>query len=1414
MSVHGDWLSLVHLSGLVVSEPVLDERFPDGPLPIPGRTHNWFRRRAERYRIARQAENETGVREWIDFMLEGLLELPGQHWLKHHDVPDAGRTWLDEFEQELRADRVLTNGKDVALLVSIVPPSQGLDRRDLTPGKWKASPTTKLERLMRATENPLGLVTNGDAFRLIYAPVGLNTGHITWTSRLLIEEKVTLDAFRMLLGKELLLPEGEDSCLADMCELSLKRQGEVADQLGEQVRNGLERLIWAWDALDRESQGQLLKDVSDEQLYEMGLVVMMRLVFLLYAEERSLLPHGEVLYDQGYGLTYLWHRLQDQHRTEQARLQDTHDGWDRFLATCRMVHHGTRHPDLSLIAYGGSLFDPERFEALESEACRVSNETMYNVLKLLLFARQRRGGELQRVGYWSLGIEQLGYVYEGLLDHVAATATDVPVVKLRGAGEASLPITELESREGEDLVKFIAKETGRKPEAIEEALKTRSDADLEELKRYPPDTNRRVAPFAGVIQVREVAPPGWRYMTTGLSRRQTGAHYTPQELTERIVRVTLEPLTFEGDHGKLTQPMKVRSPREILSLKVCDPAMGSGAFLVQAVRYLGDRLVEAWDRALADAGEDAVLSMPYAEPVTDAEAQRPIPADDREEMNLWARRFVAERCIYGVDKNPLAVEMAKLSLWLTTLAKDKPFTFLDHALRCGDSLLGVDLKQLRSWSLTPGEAVMPILDTLVREAVDRAVDLRLQIQSIPVVHLEDRSRKAKLLEEADRAMDTARLAGDLLIAPVFSNLKAKKLEKLQSDLMMQFSQVASQKLQAETVREGVQSYLLEQRPFHWPLEFPEVFLEGEREGFDAFVGNPPFMGGKKISGAFGKPYREHLVSALAVGTKGHADLVAYFFLRVHSLLKQGGGFGLLATNTIAQGDTREVGLDRIMATGSRIHTAERSMPWPGAASLEVAVVHVSRGGWKGPYSLDGSTVPRVTAYLDESESQGKPFRLVQNKDKSFQGSIVLGMGFVLEPEEAQALIDKDPRNRDVLFPYLNGKDLNSRPDQSPSRWVINFHDWPIERAREYPDCFRIIEEKVKPERTRKKPNGKFVLRKPLPQRWWIYADKRPLLYHTIEPLERVLVVARVSRTLAFTFVPQDWVYNEKTVVFGSDAAWYFAILQSSVHEPWAWHYSSTLKTDLNYTPSDCFETFPFPQNLTDDQRAVLDRLGEEYHEHRRQVMLDRQLGLTKTYNLFHDPHCISGDIVKLRNLHEDMDQAVLTAYDWNDIDLGHGYHGEGKQCRFTISEEARREVLSRLLALNHEIHEREVEEGLVTKGKSGRKTKKKSKKTKESKAQGLLALPATEASSRGPETTRAPAEPRKVAEPRTQYQATDAPSQILSWLKSNPGWHGKSEVIEGSGCNPKEWLKAIKALLDEGRIEKKGQRRGTKYRAS
>ena len=535
-------------------------------------------------------------------------------------------------------------------------------------------------------------------------------------------------------------------------------------------------------------------------------------------------------------------------------------------------------------------------------------------------------------------------------------------------------------------------------------------------------------------------------------------------------------------------------------------ACGSGAFLVQACRYMSERLVEAWEDAeKRHPGVPGIT--PEGSASTGAANEQLIPRDTDERLT-YARRIVAQRCLYGVDKNPLAAEMAKLSLWLLTLAKYKPFTFLDHAIRCGDSLVGIrDIRQVQYFQLDLDQADRSLFAGPVMGLVDEAVALRKKIEALPANTVEDVRDKERLLAEAEGKTARLRCAADLLISVEFQLVSsAGEKEALHNSMAIQAGALCPE-WDAGDFRAAAKKVMNGQPTFHWPLEFPEVMLD--RGGFDAFVCNPPFMGGKKITGNLGTLYRDHLVDHLAGGQKGHADLCAYFFLRAASLLREGGQFGFLATNTIAQGDTREVGLDQLTAKGCVIPRAVPSRPWPGTASLEVAHVWLRRGRWNKPFVLDDKPVAGITPFLTEPGTvSGPPHRLAANAGKSFIGSYVLGMGFVLEPEEARQLIEKDPRNKDVLFPYLNGEDLNSRPDQSPRRWVINFFDWPIEKAMQYPDCFRIIEAKVKPERTRKKANGDFALRKPLPQKWWIYADKRPELYRTIAGMKRVLGTPR------------------------------------------------------------------------------------------------------------------------------------------------------------------------------------------------------------------------------------------------------------------------------------------------------------------
>jgi hypothetical protein len=684
-----------------------------------------------------------------------------------------------------------------------------------------------------------------------------------------------------------------------------------------------------------------------------------------------------------------------------------------------------------------------------------------------------------------------------------------------------------------------------------------------------------------------------------------------------------------------------------------------------------------------------------------------------------ALRDVVRHCIYGVDKNPLAVELCKVALWIESHAEGKPLAFLDHRIKCGDSLVGVlSLDALEDG--IPDEAFDPVagddkkiasrlkkqnrtqranksqLALEFDEGLRQIAETLSQFSEMPDDVPEQIREKERRYRELQKDPNWWRLQTlcHLWTAAFFAEFTRENLQRIPTSATL-FNFMRSQ----GAVRGDVIGYAWElaqkHRFFHWELEFPEVFKQG---GFDVVLGNPPFLGGLKISGTLGDKYRQYLEVAFAP-FKGTADLCSAFYRHAFNLLKPGGRMGMVATNTIGQGDTRESGLAVIVKEGGKITFAKRFIKWPGAANVEVNLIAIhkpDRSPIATHYSLilDGQPVKFISSRLDD-EPEAEPKRLPQNEGRAFQGSIVLGMGFVLETHEAEALIAKDPRNADCLFPYLNGEDLNSHPEQKPSRYVICFHDWDLERAKQYPDLLRIVEEKVKPERAKLKDSIPIQAKRK--KFWWQFGSPASQLYRAIAHLKRVLIIARITEHFALTFVPKGWIYNEKTIVFTFDDDYHFAILQSTLHEVWARKYGSTLESRFNYAPTDCFDTFPFPsleykQNVIREgkidkmpepfQRAA--EIGKKYHEHRRQIMLNRWIGLTKTYNLFHNPNCNDPDIVKLRELHAEMDKAILACYGWDDIDPQHDfYQNERGQIRFTVSPQARREILERLLDLNN-----------------------------------------------------------------------------------------------------------------------------------
>jgi hypothetical protein len=1336
------------------------------------------------------------------------------------------------------ADQAPRQSGRTRLLIQTWPVHQRLDRT--VPGRfWKASPAARMADLLRAADVPLGLVTNGEDWLLIYAPRDVETAsYATWHASLWREEPLTLRALVSLLGARRFFGVPPEDGLAALFAESAEHQQDVTEQLGAQVLAAVEILIQSIDRLDKERGRALLAGYSVTRLYEAGLTVMMRLVFLLFAEERFLLPADNPIYAQHYAVSTLGGQLREvADQQGEELLERRYDAWNRLLALFRLIYAGSEAQDLRLPAYGGHLFDPDAFPFLEgrpagsrwletpsvsssSQPLAIHNRTVLHLLEALqtLELATPGGGPAQarRLSFRALTEENIGSVYEGLLDHTARR-TPEPVLGLTAAGNGTvhLALAELETlrEQGIDpLAAALKQQTKRSLAALRRAVTlpeegaqangqpdTANAADAREHSRLRTACDNddalqaRVLPFAALLRADSLGYPvvisaGSVFVSAGQDRRSSGTHYTPPELTEPMVRHALDPLVYAGlAEGVPPSRETLRPPAEILALKVCDLACGSGAFLVQACRYLADKLVAAWERLEAEHPGEVVIA-PDGMLAGERPPSCPIPSDP-EERRLVARRLVADRCLYGVDVNPLAVEMAKLSLWLATLQRDRPFTFLDHALVAGDSLLGVaGLDELTAFYIDGSgqQRLQPHADALLDAAAKRA-----ELAAIPDNSLDQVESKALLLADAEEDVRQTRLLADLVTG---AKLAAAAQKRTSADDLLQTAAL----LDLGAMEQQAADWLDGRRPLHWPLAFPEVFLRGQPNppapdqaqrhpvgaassrdqavtnpppepkadanrgrrplpqpppapakppGFDAFIGNPPFMGGKKISGSLGKSYREYLSGVIGRGVKGNADLCAYFFLRAARLLRPGGMAGLLATNTIAQGDTREVGLDQLTERGLAIPRAIPSRKWPGGASLEVAHVWLHRSpegrAWQAGWTLNDQPVSGITAYLAEPGAViGLPKRIAANAQISFQGSVVLGTGFLLDECQAKRLLLDEERHRDCVFPYLSGEDLNSRPFQDPSRWVINFQDWPLSRsiegswasadavlrkewlqkgrvpadypdpvAADYPILLDLVEARVKPQRAKSKRSN-------YRERWWRFAERCPGLYAAISGKQRTLVIPETTKYCAFSFCSASLVFSHMTKVIALDTAAEFALLNSSVHEIWTRKHSSTLETRLKYVTTDAFETFPFPNNLTD-----LEAIGERYYSHRQQIMQARQEGLTKTYNRFHDPAETSADIAELRALHVEMDQAVAAAYGWDRspgaLDLGHGFHDTKQGLRYTLSEPARREVLDRLLRLNHERYAEEVIAGLHDKGAGKRarsaaaKSRGRSKRTRD-----------------------------------------------------------------------------------------------------
>jgi len=1332
---HLTWVQALPGDGPFLTIPVLTEALPNGLEETDPDRAAAFKFAYASYRTAPTSEQESARQKFIATTARDVLD-----WGDHFD---STASTSGEYAHTSAAFDVTTTpafalwpisrGEDdgaakPTFLGFVWPHDTALNRRLLD--GWAATPIDRVAATLRHHDIPLGIVTNARTWVIVWAPRGSATGWVLFDTHAMLDDRQLLDAFTTLLSRRRHLAVADTETLNALLNRALQSQEELTENLSIQVRQAVEMLVDAVGRADHESRGQVLAGVDADHVYQGAVTIVMRLVFLLAAEERKLLPGDDDIWIANYGIAGLADRLiETAHRQGEEILARQAEAFPQILATSRIVHDGVRHQTLNIKGYGGSVFDPGKHPWLEGaqpggpgKPVHVDDRTLLHILTGLTRWQGRR------LAYRTLDVEQIGYVYEGLLDHTALRAAE-PTLGLRGKHEPEITLNDLETqaaRGSTQLAKWLKDRTGLSPSQITRALDTAPpDADQERLLLAACAGDSalaaRIAPYFALVRTDErsgqpiVCLPGDWYVTRSEARSGSGAFYTPRSLAEEVVKHTLDALVYNpGSRETLNEDeWKIVPPDVILGLSVADVAMGSGAFLVAANRYLAERLIEAITvHGAASSTDPALIDLARTVTTHTSDVARQVDSD-ADEATLTARRLIATRVLYGADINPTAVEMAKLSLWLSTAARDQPFGFLDHHLVTGDSLLGLtDVRQLEYVHPDPrrGQALRTTtwLDQVpwhIQSALQHAMGQREALERIRVQDLRDVEQQQAILVDVQHELADLTLFADAITAEIFAAAQNKNrfLDEYMSIVASQAGVLldkAAPVQERDAAREWARACTerlnqtrpaggFERHPIQWVLKFPEVFQEADRPGFDAVIGNPPYLGGQRITGGLGTDYRNYLAEGVAEGRRGSADLVIYFLLRTTRLSKS--RIGLLTTNTAAQGDSRQVGLDHLtMEQSWRIMRAVRSEKWPSrSANLEYSAIYLDQQATDNlPAVLDGNSVKAIGPDLRiASRVSGTPHRLAANQGIAFQGSIVLGLGFTLTQAEAERMIAADPRNAEVIYPYLNGKDLNTSPTQAASRWVINFFDWTEERAATYPLAFERVERLVKPERAR---NNRRVRR----EQWWTYAEPAKGLYAAIADLDQVIAITLVSSVVQPVRVATGQVFAHKLAIFACSTPDVLGLLSSAIHGEWARRYASSLETRVNYSPSDVFDTFPQPEDS-----ATLSTCGLAIESARNDVMSGHGVGLTATYNLVNDSSVEAEEVVALREAHVELDRAVLATYGWSDLEPGHGFFETEQGVRFAMDPLVTAEVLDRLLELNHARYADEVSRGLH--GKQG-----------------------------------------------------------------------------------------------------------------
>jgi hypothetical protein len=1155
---------------------------------------------------------------------------------------------------------------------------------DIPTEHGRFSPHSLVQEYLNNTDHLFAIVTNGQFLRLLRdANRLIKLAYLEFNLEKILEEELYSDfalLFRLLHASR--MPKdresGEDSYIEYYHQESLASGSRFRNRLSDAMEGSLTDLA---NGFLSHPENETLREavqsgrITPYNYFQYQLRLVYRILFLFVTEERNLVytTNGEELKQNRR--IYLKYYSMERLRRLVLRLnyidKQKYDLWEGLKSTFRLFEDGFYGQKLGIKPLGHGIFSSDAIGILKD--CRLDNETLLKVIKNLTIFENEQKIKVH-VNYGDLDVEEFGSVYEGLLEF---------------------------------------------------------EASFTQVKGMP------VFVFV-----------------QGHERSHTGSHYTPEELVKPLIKHSLDYLIDD----KLKEKDREKA---LLSLKICDVACGSGHILLSAARRVATEL------ARVRTGED-----------------QPSPFSFRK-----AIRDVIVYCIYGVDKNPLAVELCKVALWLESHNPGEPLNFLDNHIKCGDSIVGLaHREELENGIATEAFKALAGDDKEVAQALakqnrkeraeyeaktaqlkadfDKTIEDGVQdsmveyrkFSSMPETTPEEITAKGKTYKKflAGKGRSFLKAMADLQVAQFFISKTIENKEKLITDT--DYRQMLRGWLGWQDRRVALaNSVSSERRFFHWFLEFPEVFNQG---GFDCILGNPPYLGNVELNRSTSSTYLNQIKFSF-FGIKDKADLITYFVRRVFQCLNNNGFLSLITTNTITQGDTRLGSLDYIIQNGGKINYGLKSIRWPGKANVWVSIFSISKRANIQISYIGNKIVPKISSKLDPldiDETFINPFTLAENKNICFRGSMPSSNGFYVSESNIKNITNQ---TKAYIFKIISGQELYSNHEFESFRLIINLNDIAEESI---PESLAKLIAPIKFERQQKFEEAKNDNRdlqrtKNLLANYWKFEYYPSEIY--LGKCRSVLALTRVSKTHAPQFIPKDILVTDSIVLFNTENYSFYSIIQSELHCIWAWSNCSTLKSDRRYTPTDGFETFPFPRNMNCGINEILESIGNNYHEHRKQLMLKMKLGLTKTYNAFHakkvqgtglttqglkdlDKKTIEkkfskevwnlwnhlhktpgtcnfedavAGIIILRELHVEMDNAVLEAYGWSDIQLRHDFYEvdylpENDRIRYTIHPDARKEILKRLLELNHKIHEEEVKAGLWEK-KGTKQYKQKKKKSSE-----------------------------------------------------------------------------------------------------